>query len=110
MIIYDYDSAAGKLTEGGFGALKRGSGPRHLALTRDGKRAYVINELGSTLTSFNYDGNHKMTEIQTVSTLPQPTPGNSTAEFSSIPMANLFTGRIAATTASRSFPRMHLAI
>jgi 6-phosphogluconolactonase len=80
VIIYDYDSAAGKLTEAGFGTLKPGSGPRHLALTHDGKRAYVINELGSTLTSFNYDGNHKMTEIQTVSTLPQPTPGNSTAE------------------------------
>jgi len=80
VFVYDYDSAAGKLTEHGFGALKGGSGPRHLALTRDGKRAYVISELASTLTSFNYDGNHKLTEIQTVSTLPQPTPGNSTAE------------------------------
>jgi 6-phosphogluconolactonase len=80
VLVYNYDSAAGKLTESGFGALKPGSGPRHLALTRDGKRAYVINELGSTLTSFNYDGNHHLTEIQSASTLPQPTPGNSTAE------------------------------
>jgi 6-phosphogluconolactonase len=80
VIVYNFDSAAGKLTEAGFGSLKPGSGPRHLALSPDGKLAYVINEISSTLTSFSYDGNHKLTEIQTVSTIPQPTPGNSTAE------------------------------
>jgi 6-phosphogluconolactonase len=80
VMIYNYNSSIGKLTEAGFGTLKPGSGPRHLAISRDGKIVYVISEIASTLTSFNYDGSRKMTEIQSVSTIPQPTPGNSTAE------------------------------
>src|SRR5207247_3368289 len=33
-----------------------GAGPRHLALPPDGKVAYVINEMGSRITAFAYDG------------------------------------------------------
>jgi 6-phosphogluconolactonase len=80
VFIYNYNSSIGKLTESGFGTLKPGSGPRHLALSSDGKLVYVISELASTLTSFSYDGARGLKEIETVSTLPEPTPGNSTAE------------------------------
>ena len=80
VLIYNFNSSIGKLAKAGFGSLKPGSGPRHFALSKDEKFAYVINEIASTLSSFSYDGNHKLTEIETVSTLPQPTPGNSTAE------------------------------
>jgi 6-phosphogluconolactonase len=80
IFIYNYDSGAGKLSGNAFGTLKAGSGPRHLAVGVDGKTVYTINELSSTLTSFSYDGNTTLKEIETVSTLPQPTPGNSTAE------------------------------
>jgi 6-phosphogluconolactonase len=52
-------------------SLKPGAGPRHIALHPNNKFAYVINELDSTLTVFNWnwkDGTLK--ESQTVSTLP----------------------------------------
>ena len=48
-----------------------GSGPRHLAFGPDAARAYVINELGSTLTACAWDGERGvLTPRQTVSTLP----------------------------------------
>ncbi|MFO0804089.1 MAG: lactonase family protein [Gemmataceae bacterium] len=52
-----------------------GSGPRHIALVRGGKFAYVCGELDSTVNVFE---DHKV--VQSLSTLPEPTPGNSTAE------------------------------
>jgi len=55
-----------------------GAGPRHLAFSPNGKFAYVINELNSTITAFSYDGRRgAMTELQTVSTLPDNFSGNS---------------------------------
>jgi len=42
----------------------------------------VINELNSTLTAFRYsDLSGSLKELQTVSTIPGPVPGNSTAEI-----------------------------
>jgi 6-phosphogluconolactonase len=42
-----------------------------MAFRPDGKFAYVINELSSTLTSFSYDAEAgRLTEVQTLSTLP----------------------------------------
>ncbi len=81
VISYRFDPAAGKLTESGFVSVKPGSGPRHFTFSPDFKRGFVINEMNSTVTAFNYDGNGKLTEYQTLSTLPQETPGNSTAEI-----------------------------
>ena len=62
--------------------LEPGDGPRHFAWHPDGNRAYVINELDSTLTACDYDANRGvLTARQTVSTLPQDFKGdNSTAE------------------------------
>ena len=63
------------------GIVSPGSGPRHFALHSSGKFAFVNNELTSSVTSFAYDATRGgLTEIQTLSTLPEPTPGNSTAE------------------------------
>lgn len=81
IITYNYDSTAGKLTEANFIALKAGSGPRHFAFSPDFHRAYAISEMGQTVTAFTYDGKGKLTEAQTISTIPQATPGNSTAEI-----------------------------
>jgi 6-phosphogluconolactonase len=56
-----------------------GAGPRHFAFHPDGKRAYVINELNSTLSTLDYDAAHgALTQRQTVSTLPAGWKGNST--------------------------------
>lgn len=44
------------LNEPGFGSVPPGSGPRHVAFHPNGKFTYVINELNSTVTSFEWDG------------------------------------------------------
>lgn len=52
-----------------------GSGPRHMAFNLDGKGFYVCGELDSTV---NVVKGGKV--VQTLSTLTEPTKGNSTAE------------------------------
>ena len=48
-----------------------GIGPRHLAWSRDGSLAYVINELDNTIDSYGLDAaSGALTHRQTVSTLP----------------------------------------
>ncbi|WP_276498917.1 lactonase family protein [Pontibacter litorisediminis] len=52
-------------------ASKPGSGPRHMAFHPNGKHAYLVHELNSTMTALAYDaGKGTFTEIQTVTTLP----------------------------------------
>jgi len=59
-----------------------GSGPRHFAFHPSGKFAYVINELSSTVTAFDYDRTTgELNSRQTLSTLPADFDGVShTAE------------------------------
>src|SRR5215471_3834579 len=75
-------------------ALAPGSGPRHLAFTPDGRTAYVINEMLSTVTSFSYDaGSGRLRELQTLSTLPAGFAGpNSTAEIAVHPSGRYLYG------------------
>lgn len=60
-----------------------GSGPRHIDFHPNGKVIYVINELNSTITVFSYNKfQGTMTELQTVSTLPEGYDGsNSCADI-----------------------------
>lgn len=60
-----------------------GSGPRHFAFHPDGRRAFVINELASTVTALRFDPtNGILTETQTISTLPPGYDGeNHTSEI-----------------------------
>ena len=52
--------------------LAPGAGPRHIVFHPDGVRAFVINELGSTVTAWDWDAARgRLTETQTVSTLPE---------------------------------------
>jgi 6-phosphogluconolactonase len=82
--VYRFDGAKGTLTahQPPRAALAPGSGPRHLAFHPDGRRAYVINELLSTITTFDYDAESgRLAERQTVGTLPAGFSGASfTAE------------------------------
>lgn len=59
-----------------------GSGPRHMTFHSNGRWAYVINELLSTVTVLEYDPETgTLVTIQTVSTLPEDYDGtNTTAE------------------------------
>ncbi|HEX7859379.1 MAG TPA: lactonase family protein [Verrucomicrobiae bacterium] len=85
IMIYKFDPAAGTLsTHAPFGTIKPGGGPRHLAFSPDGKRAFANHEMTGEITGFNYDpAAGTLTPFQTLSTLPggNPVPGNSTAEI-----------------------------
>jgi 6-phosphogluconolactonase len=76
LLVYRFDAARGKLTpnEPPSASVAAGAGPRHFAFHPDGRHAYVINELNSTVTAFRYDANRGvLTELQTVTTLPRGT-------------------------------------
>src|SRR6185503_7506766 len=86
VMVYKFDSSQGKLTphEPAFATLKPGAGPRHMVFRPDGRFAYVINELNSTITAFAFDSDAgALKELQTVSTLPGYFDGNknTTAEI-----------------------------
>jgi len=59
-----------------------GAGPRHVAFHPNGQWLYCLNELNSTMSVLVFDANAgKLTELQTVDTLPGGFTGpNSTAE------------------------------
>lgn len=89
VMIYRLNEANGELTpeEIPSAGLKPGSGPRHIAFSPDGRYAYVLNEMGGTLTAFAYNPEHgALNEIQTVSTLPEDFRGkNTSAEVALVP-------------------------
>ena len=69
---YHIDEEAGKLIFHRDTDLQPGSGPRHLAFHPTGAYAYVINELNSTVTVYQYDAEQGiLNEIQTISTMPE---------------------------------------
>jgi 6-phosphogluconolactonase len=71
-------SESGQLERGNPGAAKPGAGPRHFAFGPDGRRLYVLNELDSTLTVYDFDGERgEMKPRQTVSALPDDFEGES---------------------------------
>jgi 6-phosphogluconolactonase len=84
VMIFKFDPDRGTLApaQPAFAAVKPGSGPRHIAFHPNGRWAYVINEMASTLTVFGCDaGNGALYEIQTQSTLPKDFSGeNADAE------------------------------
>ena len=60
-----------------------GSGPRHLLLAPGGRRAYVVNELASTVCVFDWrEGEGRLALLQTLSALPAGWTGtNASAEL-----------------------------
>ena len=88
IVVHGFDAATGSLTLNGHQyvnqfKLRAGSGPRHLAFSPDGRWAFVVNELASTVTWFIYDPlRGAFLEITTVSTLPKRfSSRNDTAEI-----------------------------
>lgn len=74
IFIYKYDKGSGKLSLNPaqmYFQATPGAGPRHFAFHPNGKFAFVINELSSSVTSLSYDENQgTLKELQTISTLP----------------------------------------
>lgn len=82
IFIYQFDEKTGKLNPNPaqeFFQTKAGAGPRHFALHPNGKYAFVVNELDSTVTALARDERRgSLEEIQTVSTLPVGWSGSNT--------------------------------
>jgi 6-phosphogluconolactonase len=73
-IIYKFSDANGSLTlnQPPFAKADPGAGPRHFAFSPSGKFAYVLHEMGSTLTAYSYNNdNGTLQSLQTISTLPK---------------------------------------
>ena len=82
LMIYGLDAKTGALSahDPPFAVLAPGSGPRHFAFDPGAKHGYLINEMASTITVFDWDaGRGALEEAQTVSTLPGGFHGENTA-------------------------------
>jgi len=81
VMIYVLDPARGKLTPNPNHAsisVAPGAGPRQLVMHPNGRFAYLINELNSTMTAYAYDaGKGALRELQTLPTLPPGFTGTS---------------------------------
>ena len=84
VLVFKFDEKTGQIRETKFGgaSVDPGSGPRHFGFHPNGKYAYVINEIKQTVTAFGYRAKRgKLRTLQTISTVPEPVKGNSTAEI-----------------------------
>jgi len=82
VLTYRFDARQGKLSPGepAFTSIKAGAGPRHMVFRPDGRFAYVVNELSSTITVFRYESTTGvLKESQTISTRPEYFEGANTA-------------------------------
>lgn len=85
VMAYRLDGDARRLTPTAQAALELtpGHGPRHLLFDARGRTAYIINELGNTVTVASYEAAQgRLTPLQDVTTLPAGFTGESaTAEL-----------------------------
>jgi 6-phosphogluconolactonase len=79
VVIYNFDSASGKLqsVQNGIIKLAKGSGPRHFVFNSEGTTMYVICELNSTIAVFNVDNEGLLDSLQVVTTLKEGFSGQS---------------------------------
>lgn len=73
VMVYPFSTSGGTLAAAKFESFSvpPGSGPRHLAFSRDGKFVHVINEMACTVTTFAWNSKKgKLDVIETVSALP----------------------------------------
>ncbi len=81
VFVYRFEDGKLKANDPPYVELKAGAAPRHFAFHPDGKHAYVINESALSITAFRYDDRKgALTEIQTISTVPEGWKKGSTAE------------------------------
>ncbi len=85
LLVYKFDSSKGTLTPNNppFAKVDAGAGPRHFVLRPDGKFAYVISEMGHTVTVFSNDAaSGRLQSVQAITTLPKGFTGrNDDAEI-----------------------------
>ena len=73
IVIYKFGDQQEKITPSKpkYVSVPTNSGPRHFTFHPNNKWAYVINELNSTVSAFDYTGEGKLKIKQTLSTLPK---------------------------------------
>jgi 6-phosphogluconolactonase (cycloisomerase 2 family) len=74
IFVWRFDAGTGTLTPNDppYVSFPVGDGPRHFCFHPNGRWLYSIQEEASTLVTFDYDGaNGRLTERQTISTLPK---------------------------------------
>ncbi len=83
VVVYEMDLDVGRLKPVDELATAAGAGPRHFDFHPNGKNAYLINEIGCTVTALNYDAESgALSEINTLSTVPgEVEEGFSTADI-----------------------------
>jgi 6-phosphogluconolactonase len=82
IFVYRFNAQDGSLTPNDppFAGIRPGSGPRHLAFHPNGRWVYVISEIASTVTAFNWNpANGSLAEFQTISALPENFNGTNTS-------------------------------
>ena len=80
LFVYKFNVKDGSLTPNDppFVKAAPGANPRHVAFHPNGRWLYVLTEAGSTIMLFNWDTRRgALSEVQTVSTLPQDFQGRS---------------------------------
>ena len=80
ILVWKFDSERGKLmpNDPAFVPVPPGDGPRHIVFHPNKRWFYSLQEEGSTLIAFDYDGaTGKLTAKQTISTLPKGFTGTS---------------------------------
>jgi 6-phosphogluconolactonase len=93
VMVYNFDADRGRLGPGTILQIpvKPGAGPRHIAFHSNAELAFLINELDSTIVAFRYERESgKLTEIQTVPTLPDDFNGESTCADLHIAPSGMF--------------------
>ena len=81
LLVYRFDPKTGGLTANNpaFAKVSPGSGPRHFSMAPSGKFVYLVNEMSSTVTVYSFDpSSGRLSELQTISTLPADFKGEST--------------------------------
>jgi 6-phosphogluconolactonase len=82
-LVYGFDSTKGIFTPmlSGFAKVKPGAGSRHLAFHPNGKFAYVLNEIESSVTVFSYQAKNGAfsSPLQSISALPKDFSGHKEA-------------------------------
>jgi 6-phosphogluconolactonase len=82
VIVYGFDSSKGIFTPmlSGFAKVKPGAGPRHLAFHPNGKFAYLLSEMDSSVTVFSYQAkNGAFSSLETISAVPKDYAGRKEA-------------------------------
>jgi 6-phosphogluconolactonase len=82
VLVYGFDPGKGIFTPmlSGFAKVKPGAGPRHLAFHPNGKFAYVLSEMESSVTVFSYQPKTgALTSLETISALPKDYSGQKEA-------------------------------